>query len=424
MIPSRFELLEVLRVMNDFNNAYKRLSELMALLMSERFPEGFTIKEISSSLNVPPEVVIDDILTLTSYKYIRGSFVTLDRSEEKGDPLETCGTTASAGSYDKTTEAWLHSLKTGEASAFKRKFRIEPDVFLPENAGDMVAVNLSTFEKNVFARAANVSHLSDSVWIKKPAFAGAETPPGTLGPLQMAIEQGHPVTFTYVTETGEEKEEGFVPRQIYTDLLTRKVYLAGIPGSKKCVVKTALPEPVEGSRTIPGDKNGDAGSALPELVEGSRTIPGSKDGATDIVLKRIDRIRNFKVHNDEKVPPVKPGELNVLDYIWGGDISPDEMTQKGGYVIRHVKIRISKDTGNIFEKIKTETNGRRFGKLYDDPENEGIAYYEDDVCGMGSFKRWLLGYGASVMVLEPAELAEEMYRILLNRLERYRDFTD
>ena len=38
---------------------------------------------------------------------------------------------------------------------------------------------------------------------------------------------------------------------------------------------------------------------------------------------------------------------------------------------------------------------------------------------MGSFKRWLLGYGASVMVLEPAELAEEMYRTLLNRLERY-----
>ena len=38
---------------------------------------------------------------------------------------------------------------------------------------------------------------------------------------------------------------------------------------------------------------------------------------------------------------------------------------------------------DIFEKIKTETNGRRFGNLYDDPENEKIAYYEDDVCGMG-----------------------------------------
>lgn len=380
-------------MMDNNIDAYKRLSELMALLMSERFPAGLTIKDISSSLNVPPEMVIEDILTLTSYKYIRGSFVTLDRSEEKGDPLETYGTTASAGSYDKTTEAWLHSLKTGEASAFKRKFRIEPDVFLSENAGDVVAVNLSPFEKNVFARAANVSHFSDSVWIKKPAFAGAETPPGTLGPLQMAIEQGHPVTFTYVTETGEEKEEGFIPRQIYTDLFTGRVYLVGIPGRKDCVVSSALPEPVE----------------------------GSKDSAAHILLKRIDRIKDFKVHNNENVPPVKPGELDVLDYIWGGDISPDEMTQKGGYVIRHVKIRISKDTGNIYEKIKTETNGRRFGKLYDDPENEEIAYYEDDVCGMGSFKRWLLGYGASVMVLEPVELAEEMYSLLLNRLERYRD---
>ena len=347
--------------MDNYCNAYKRLSELVALLMSERFPEGLTVNEISSSLNVPPEVVIEDI---------------------------------------KITEAWLRSLKAGEASAFKRKFRIDPDLFLPEYTDDVVAVNLSPFEKNVFARAANVSRFSDSVWIKKPAFAGAEMPRETLGPLQMAIEQGHPVTFTYLTEAGEEKEEGFVPRQIYTDLFTGRVYLAGIPGSKKCVVKTDRPEP----------------------VEGSKTIPGRKDGVEHILLKRIDRIRNLKVHNDENVPPVKPGELDVLDYIWGGDICPDEMTQNGGYVIRHVKIRISKDTGNIYEKIKTETNGRRFGKLYDDPENEEIAYYEDDVCGMGSFKRWLLGYGASVMVLEPDELAEEMYRILLNRLERYRDF--
>ena len=54
-----------------------------------------------------------------------------------------------------------------------------------------------------------------------------------------------------------------------------------------------------------------------------------------------------------------------------------------------------------------------------DPEEEKVAYYEDDVCGMGSFKRWLLGYGASVMVLEPYELAEDIYRILQRRLERY-----
>ncbi|GEM_PF-3004954 len=357
--------------MGDFSNAYKRLSELMALLMSERFPEGLTVNEISSSLNVPTEVVKKDLLAIT------------------GD---------------------------------EHPIRIDPDVFLPEYAGDVVAVNISPFEKNVFARAANVSHLSDSVWIKKPALAVAEMPPGIMGPLQMAIEQGHPVTFTYITETGEEKEEGLVPRQIYTDLFAGRVYLAGIPGSKKCVVKTERRELVEGSRTIPGRKDCVLNSALPEPVEGGKNMSGSKDSAAHILLKKIDRIRNLKVHNDEKVPPVKPGELDVLDYIWGGDICPDEMAQKGGYVIRHVKIRISKDTGNIYEKIKTETNGRRFGKLYDDPENEEIAYYEDDVCGMGSFKRWLLGYGASVMVLEPVELAEEMYRLLLNRLERYRDF--
>ena len=40
---------------------------------------------------------------------------------------------------------------------------------------------------------------------------------------------------------------------------------------------------------------------------------------------------------------------------------------------------------------------------------------------MGSFKKWLLGYGASVMVLEPYELAEDMYRLLRRRLKRYKE---
>ena len=38
---------------------------------------------------------------------------------------------------------------------------------------------------------------------------------------------------------------------------------------------------------------------------------------------------------------------------------------------------------------------------------------------MGSFKRWLLGYGASVIVVEPYELAEDICRILMRRLEKY-----
>ncbi len=350
--------------MFDNMNAYNRLSELMALLMSERFSEGISINGISSVLKVPPEIITGDVLTLLGDSHIRGSLVIPE---------------------GKDIRAWKNSLKKGDTSALDMHIRIDPDLFLTDGAGDTVPVNLSSFEKNVFARAANASHISDPVWIKEPVFAGTGETPGIIGPIQIAIEQGHPVSFAYITGNERDKYEGFIPRSIYLDLHDKSKYLAG-----KC------------------------------------------DG-TGLMLKRIDRIRELKVHGDENVPPIEERELDLLDYIWGVDIEPgekwDDKDRAGGndsspepvegYRIRHVKIKIYKETGNIYEKIKTETNGRRFGKLYDDPEEEKVAYYEDDVCGMGSFKRWLLGYGASVMVLEPYELAEDIYRILQRRLERY-----
>ena len=351
--------------MNDFSNAFKRLSELMVLLMSERFPSGLSISEISSSLKVPQDVVIKDILSLTEDEHIRCSIVLSD---------------------DITVDSWRRSLKKYDPSALRQPVRIDPDFFLPEFSDDVVAVRLSPFEKSVFARAANVSRFSDSVWIKKPVFTGGEEQPVILGPLQMAIEQGHPVTFTYTTEAGEDKADRFIPRSIYSDLFNKKLYLAGMQ---------------ELLKSDYGTEERQAGQ-----------------GNVSLVLIRIDRIRNLKVYEDETVQPLKKGELVMLDHIWGGDISSEEIA-KG---IKHVKVRISQDTGNMYEKIKTETNGRRFRKLYDDPEKEGIAYYEDDICGFAAFKRWLLGYGASLMVLEPAELTEEIYGNLLNRVERYRDF--
>ena len=345
-------------------DAYSRLSELTALLMSEGFPEGISIKGISSVLNVPPEIVAGDIITLTGDSHIKGSLVL---------------------SEDMDIRDWRRSLEKGETQALEVHIRIDNDLFLTEGAEDAVAVNLSPFEKNVFARAANASRISDAVWIKEPVFAGTGETPGTLGPLQIAIEQGHPVSFTYIAGNEREKNAEFIPRSIYLDLYDKSRYLVG-----KC--------------------------------EGS-----------GLLLKRLDRIKELMVHDDKNVPPQREGELDLLDYIWGADIEPGEKYdgQAGespdlveGYLVRHVKIKIYKETANIYEKIKTETNGRRFGKLYDDPEEDKAAYYEDDVCGMGSFKRWLLGYGASVMVLEPCDLAEDIYGILQRRLDRYESVSE
>lgn len=371
--------------MNRNKDAYNRLSGIMALLMSDRSREGISVCEISRQLNVPLEVVIHDIISLTADRHMSNSIKLSDNSDK---------------------EKWKRSLKKAEDRALKLKFRVDPRIFLPDENGDLLAVYLTPFEKNVFARSVNVSYLSDPVWIKEPVLAVSAEPPGILGPLQMAIEQGHPVSFVYSAETGHINYDSFIPRSIYMDQFSKKTYLAG-------------------------------------------TAEGRVHD-----LKRVDHIKELTVHNDKDVPALKAGELDLLDYIWGADIEPGEKPdekagERGngrftesvdgsyeaagtpeyldnrypelveGYRIRHIKIKIHKETANIYEKIKTETKGRRFGKLYDDTEDENIAYYEDDVCGMGSFKRWLLGYGASVIVVEPYELAEDICRILMRRLEKY-----
>lgn len=74
---------------------------------------------------------------------------------------------------------------------------------------------------------------------------------------------------------------------------------------------------------------------------------------------------------------------------------------------------------NTFRKLANDS-----GAVYRIGRMVLVKYYEDDVCGMGSFKRWLLGYGASVMVLEPCDLAEDIYRILQRRLDRYESVSE
>ena len=184
-----------------------------------------------------------------------------------------------------------------------------------------------------------------------------------LGPIQIAIEQNHPISFRYSSPEGDIDCTGFQARCIYEVLENGTLYCVGV----------------------------------------------SDEGR--LLFYRLDRISDLRVHDDEENPPLKDGALDILDYMWGADASEE---------IVHVKIKIFKETKNIFEKIKTETNARKYGRLYDDPEDENVAYYEDDVCGLNAFKKWLRGYGASVLALEPLSLAVEMYESALRRLENYK----
>ncbi len=114
---------------------------------------------------------------------------------------------------------------------------------------------------------------------------------------------------------------------------------------------------------------------------------------------RLDRIMGnittLKEESDIKNTASHP----MRKYYWGTEFKDPGSPQ-------HVKLKIFPDTGNIISKISFDTSHRReTRKLY---EHDGVYYYEDDILGIAEFRRWLRGYGSSVIVLEPAWLAEKI----------------
>lgn len=137
----------------------------------------------------------------------------------------------------------------------------------------------------------------------------------------------------------------------------------------------------------------------------------------DISLKifRLDRIRKI-----EKVPKSAPLSISneirqyledmrqKLDYMWGMSSFDEEPVP--------VKVRIYANTANIISKIKAETSLRKYGKLTQDG-NDYI--YTDTIIGTANFRSWLRGYGSSVVVMEPKELADEMKESALKVIQLY-----
>ena len=147
------------------------------------------------------------------------------------------------------------------------------------------------------------------------------------------------------------------------------------------------------------------------------------DGLYYCISFRDDKIDSFRLdrmlHNvriiRKPAPPLDPGDrrLQRMPYYWGADFSP-----KGDDAVSHVKIRISANTVNILNKIRSDISRRTYASLYEDKES-GYWYYEDDVIGLNSFRAWLRLFGSSVKVIEPDSLAEEAYRSSRERLQNY-----
>lgn len=131
----------------------------------------------------------------------------------------------------------------------------------------------------------------------------------------------------------------------------------------------------------------------------------SKDGRKDFsdeIRARVDSVWSF--------------DVDTLDDIFKNNEEPthinedtlDDIAKKEPM---HIKLMIF-DEDDMIERLRTDTFGRKRGSLTG-PCSYGedtVYYYEDDVLGLEPFKKWVKEFGESVIVLEPKELAYEIYR--------------
>ena len=136
----------------------------------------------------------------------------------------------------------------------------------------------------------------------------------------------------------------------------------------------------------------------------------------EIVPFRLDRIQHDVTVTgaaDEVIDP--PDErLKRLRDVWGAAFSSDEEPVS-------VKIRIENNTADSLGRIRADITGRPNARLW---EEGGDYYYEDRIIGMDSFRAWIMSFGSSVKVLEPASLAKEILESSRERLSDYQQFRE
>lgn len=126
---------------------------------------------------------------------------------------------------------------------------------------------------------------------------------------------------------------------------------------------------------------------------------------------RSYNIKNIQVTEH---PIDETGKKIQMEYLWGIQYSDDERPQP-------VTILIQNNTPNILQKIQSDTALRKHGKLINN--QDGTFLYKDIILGMDAFRRWLRGYGSSVIVLEPKSLACKMYDSAVKMLQCYQTET-
>ncbi len=120
---------------------------------------------------------------------------------------------------------------------------------------------------------------------------------------------------------------------------------------------------------------------------------------------RLDRILEYEIAQ-EKIEIDDLSPLELLPNVWGMEINKPV----------HVKIKILNEA-KVQEKVRKDLECRTNGSFTQEGD---VLYFEDDVIGINSFKRWLYGYGSSVLVVEPKSLRDAIADSVRRRLEFYK----
>ena len=135
-----------------------------------------------------------------------------------------------------------------------------------------------------------------------------------------------------------------------------------------------------------------------------------------IAAFRLDRIKGVKTVDDseleEKGVLHNKALLDRLKYVWDMDFSGEF----------DVKFKVYNDNnGRVIEKVKRDLKQYVENSDYKICELEdGHILVEGHVIGKSAFERYIRSYGASIIVLEPREIVEDIIMSNKSKLEMYK----
>lgn len=332
---------------------YRRLTDLITLLCDETFKA--TTENLAGAVGVSERQIEEDIDYLMKYKTAKGkqlfaSHITITKTD-------------SGNCYRMDPEAFGEGYKL---------LRLTPDEFKYFEALDYYKYEEDdTYlyeEEELFTNILGI-HIEGFEHVLNPE---------DVSDMEMVIDASETISMNRGLN-GEIKNVPFIPHFIKRDVNENELYVIQV------------------------DEDGYI-SAVPFYDIHSYTIK-SKDGRKDFsdeIIARVDSVWSFDEDTLDDIfkNNEEPTHINedTLD-----DIAKKEPT--------HIKLMIF-DEDDMIERLRTDTFGRKRGSLTG-PCSYGedtVYYYEDDVLGLKPFKKWVKEFGESVIVLEPKELAYEIYR--------------